>query len=190
VSWEESDTAYRDAERPPTQCREHRVDLLKPLFRYLADEFQGDMDGLRRYPTHVIGQRPEFALNVAQGFPNFIWQIDGDEDSHAILITSRRTISNAACDACQRTLSRSPGKRKRRSSVPAGVATAMCTVPTGFSAEPPPGPATPVTPTPIVVPARARIPSARPRATSMLTAPCISSSSGGIPANSIFDSLL
>ena len=54
----------------------------------------------------------------------------------------------------------------------------------------PVGPATPVSPTPMVVFARCRTPSASPWATSALTAPCISRRSGGIPASSIFDSLL
>ena len=61
---------------------------------------------------------------------------------------------------------------------PSGPATQRCTVPTGFSGVPPPGPATPVIPTPTSAPNRARAPSARATATSGLTAPCSASDLG------------
>jgi hypothetical protein len=102
----------------------------------------------------------------------------------------RRVMSSAAWDACHRTRSRLPGNWKRSETVPDGPAMAMKTVPTGLASPPPDGPATPVTPMPNVASARPRTPSANPRATSSLTAPCISSTSGGIPANAIFDALL
>src|SRR5882762_4973884 len=63
-----------------------------------------------------------------------------------------RTISSAACDACSRTISRSPGNRATRSFTPLVLASARCTNPTGFSSLPPPGPAIPVIPTPSVLP--------------------------------------
>src|SRR5256886_12875468 len=63
-----------------------------------------------------------------------------------------RTRSSASCEACQRIASRSPGKTTPRSLTPPACDSAMCTVPTGFSSLPPPGPAIPVMPTPSVLP--------------------------------------
>ncbi len=68
--------------------------------------------------------------------------------------------------------------------------TATTTVPTGFSGEPPPGPAMPVTPMPMFVTARVRIPSAIARATCSLTAPCSAISVPETPASSVFERLL
>ena len=47
-----------------------------------------------------------------------------------------------------RTSARPPGSRTARSSASVALETEMNTVPTGFSSEPPPGPAMPVIPTP------------------------------------------
>src|SRR2546429_5459731 len=80
-------------------------------------------------------------------------------------------MSSASCEACQRMASRSPGKRTLRSFIPPACDNAMCTVPTGFSSLPPPGPAIPVIPTPSVLPTLRRMPSASAMATSLLTAP-------------------
>ena len=63
--------------------------------------------------------------------------------------------------------------------VPLAVATAKCTSPTGFSAVPPPGPATPVIDSATSTASRERACSAMLRATSSLTAPYRSSSALG-----------
>ncbi len=72
---------------------------------------------------------------------------------------------------------------------PAASATQTHTVPTGFSSEPPPGPATPVIATPIDVPSARRTPSAIASATSWETAPTRSISSAGTPASAVLASL-
>jgi hypothetical protein len=71
-----------------------------------------------------------------------------------------------------RTIARSPGSWTVRSTrSPSTCATLRQTVPTGFSALPPSGPAIPVIPTPISAPKRAIAPSASAAATSGETAP-------------------
>src|SRR6185295_9131361 len=65
----------------------------------------------------------------------------------------RRTMSSAAWDAWNLTISRPPTNRNVRTRVPAADAAAMQTMPTGFSAVPPSGPAMPVTPIPMSTPA-------------------------------------
>src|SRR5579864_7648065 len=66
------------------------------------------------------------------------------------------------------------------------VATAKCTSPTGFSALPPPGPATPVTDTARSTRARATAPFAIAIAVSLLIAPCAARVASGTPRSSIF----
>ncbi len=66
----------------------------------------------------------------------------------------------------------------------------MHTVPTGFSAVPPPGPAIPVVATARSTPLASRRPDAIARATGSLTAPCASRSAGGTPSSSILAALL
>ena len=79
-----------------------------------------------------------------------------------------------------RTIARSPGSCTVRSSrPPPASATLRQTIPTGFSGVPPPGPATPVMPTPTAAPKRAAAPSASAAATSGETAPWRSISSAG-----------
>ena len=69
--------------------------------------------------------------------------------------------------------------RKTRDRVADPAIAATTTVPTGFSGEPPPGPAMPVTATATSAPARARMPSTIASATGSLTAPCAAMRSGG-----------
>lgn len=62
--------------------------------------------------------------------------------------SARRTAMATAASAVRALISaRSPGKRKRRHSVPSAPEQAMNTVPTGFPGTAPPGPAIPVTAT-------------------------------------------
>ena len=63
---------------------------------------------------------------------------------------------------------------------------ALWTRPTGLSAVPPVGPAIPVVATTTSTPLRSRSPSAMARATSSLTAPCLSISASGTPSSSTF----
>mgnify|MGYP003693866017 CR=1 FL=1 len=58
-------------------------------------------------------------------------------------------MSSAACEAWNLTISRPPTNRNVRMRVPAAADAAMQTIPTGFSAVPPSGPAIPVTPMPM-----------------------------------------
>ena len=67
---------------------------------------------------------------------------------------------------------------------PSATSIAIQTLPTGFSAVPPLGPATPVTDTPISVPSRTRAPRAICRATGSLTAPCSMMSESSTPSSS------
>ena len=99
-------------------------------------------------------------------------------------------MSSAACEAWNFTISRPPTNRNVRTRVPAVADAAMQTVPTGFSAVPPSGPAIPVTPTPMSTRERDLMPSAIAVATGSLTAPCAFSISSGTPSNSIFAALL
>ncbi len=102
----------------------------------------------------------------------------------------RRTMSSAACVAQNLTCARGPTNENVRTMAASGDETAIATVPTGFCGVPPPGPAIPVIPTPMLAPVRARIPSARATATGSLTAPCAAMSPGATSANSVFESLL
>lgn len=69
------------------------------------------------------------------------------------------------------------------------TSTATQTVPTGFSALPPPGPAIPVMLTPTSAPSRVRAPVAISRATASLTAPDAASVSGETPRAATFTAL-
>ena len=64
-----------------------------------------------------------------------------------------------------------------RAARPVGPEACRKTSPTGFSAVPPPGPATPVTATAMSAPSRARAPLAIAAAVSAETAPCVASTS-------------
>src|SRR5579871_1337083 len=61
-----------------------------------------------------------------------------------------RIMSSAMVEANRRIRLRSPGKLRWTTSVPLSLATAWKTRPTGLSGVPPDGPATPVTPTPML----------------------------------------
>src|SRR5215469_374530 len=99
-------------------------------------------------------------------------QMARSRDGHRpIYMSLRRIMSSACCDANPRTRARSPGNWRFTTSVPFSAASAWKTNPTGFSAVPPVGPATPVMPNPSVVPQRLRMPSASAFATASLTAP-------------------
>ena len=89
-----------------------------------------------------------------------------------------------------RTSLRSPGSRNVRTCVGLPLsATPKHTVPTGFSAEPPPGPAIPVIPTAVSAPKRASAPSAIARATGSDTAPWSSISAASTPSSATLASL-
>src|ERR1044072_5331964 len=100
----------------------------------------------------------------------------------------RRRRSSAACEERQRIRLRSPGTLRRRCSVFTSSASAMKTVPTGFSSVPPPGPAIPVIDNPKSVPMRLRTPSAIASATGALTAPCSINNIGSTSNSFVFTS--
>ena len=138
----------------------------------------------QRAPRH-LGLQP--LDQFADCAPHFLRKIERDEQAHGLRPPVRREKKIAphgverGLRGCRRIRSRSPGKRNSRSRGPRSSAMPMCTRPTGFSGVPPPGPAIPVTPTPSVAPVRLRMPSASASATSELTAPFASISSGGTP---------
>ena len=68
---------------------------------------------------------------------------------------ARRTMSSAAATDCVRTICRSPAKRSVFT-ISRGPLSAMTTVPTGFSGDPPSGPAMPVIARPTSAPSRSR----------------------------------
>ena len=87
---------------------------------------------------------------------------------------------------CHFTEARSPAKRKRRLDTPPGTASATKTVPTGFAAVPPSGPAIPVIARPQGVPARSQTPRTIASAHGALTAPWTRRISAGTPSSSSF----
>src|SRR5207249_6099926 len=109
-----------------------------------------------------------------------------DQNPHVRPPTARRSISNAACVDCHFTEARSPEKRKRRLDTPPGTASATNTVPTGFAAVPPSGPAIPVIARPQGVPARSQTPRTIASAHGALTAPWTRRISAGTPSSSSF----
>ena len=88
-----------------------------------------------------------------------------------------RAASIAAWVTACRTCDRSPVTRSVRARSPEGVLTAMQAVPAGIPSWSS-GPAAPVVPIPTVAPNRERAPWARARATSSVTIPCLSNSTG------------
>ena len=105
--------------------------------------------------------------------------------------SSRRTRCSATTVERSRTSARPPGQLHRAGAAARrrGPATEKQTWPTGLASVPPPGPATPVMPTPMSAPSRARAPSASASATSVDTAPTRSMSAGSTPASSVFAAL-
>ena len=125
VSREKSDAADRYGEGNPRKTGKGGVNIVGSFLGYFADELERDMNGFGRNPSSRVGQGLELSLELRKLFAKFIWKINCDKDSHYIFISSRLTISSAACDAHQRSFSRSPGNEKRRCSVLKGVATAI-----------------------------------------------------------------
>ncbi|HEX6868790.1 MAG TPA: hypothetical protein VF119_08280 [Candidatus Limnocylindrales bacterium] len=95
----------------------------------------------------------------------------------------RSSRSSRAAAALSRLFSvRSPVQVNRLTVTPPASATAMYVRPTGFSAVPPSGPATPVTDTARSAPIRSRPPVAMATATWADTAPCADRTSSPTPA--------
>src|SRR6476646_8553633 len=181
-----SESAKVQIERFIRANRRKRVsNAVEFAWRNLSDELERQVKILRAYPARpFIRQARRQIAKVLDQCRQIVSHSGGnlqrDEKAHfqarfvgclPLYRKWMRTISSAAWDACHRIDSRSPGKRTPRSLTPPACASATCTVPTGFSSEPPPGPAIPVIPTPNVLPTRRRIPSASAMATSALTAP-------------------
>ena len=137
----------------------------------------------RRAPrTHrVAGRAPRRAVHRLR------------PSSRALPLRRRAVVLRTRCRAracAVATSARPPGRFTERvtGSTP-GAQTLSHTSPTGFSSVPPPGPATPVTPTPTSAPGargRRRASAARPLPE---TAPCASIISRGTPVCPIFTSL-
>ena len=113
---------------------------------------------------------------------------DRQKSSHgASSIRKRRIISSENIADVRRTMARSPPKNRCLvPSRPSRSATAKQTVPTGFSAVPPSGPAIPVTDAARSAPNRASAPLAISREVSSDTAPNRPRVSGATPSNSCF----
>ena len=82
--------------------------------------------------------------------PDPVIALDGTRRRHADVCrvsNNRRTRCSDAAVARPRIISRSPGSSVRTVFSPSGPTACTKTSPTGFSSEPPPGPATPVTAT-------------------------------------------
>lgn len=109
-------------------------------------------------------------------------RIDSDRVRHARRSAS---ISSATRRATQPAPPRGPGRRTvpSRCTRPVGPVAAKWTRPTGFSADPPPGPATPVTATETKAREWPLAPVAMARATGSDTAPCVFSSPSSTPAS-------
>src|SRR5580692_4128946 len=196
---EKSQTAKAHLDRlGQTNRRERGIDRIEHRPVPVADKLKSDVHALRPNPTRAAALRAQSLNQLAERAPRPFGKIESDEQAHDAQLRPqeavrkyRRTASRAACVACWRIRSRSPpGKRNAHSRGPRSSAKPTWTKPTGFSGVPPPGPAIPVIPTPSVAPARFRMPSARARAASGLTAPFDSINSGGTPARVVFKSLL
>src|SRR6185312_2645384 len=171
----------------------------------LAEEQEGQVQDVEIHPAGLrqpVAQPLHTAAHLA---PGRLGDLEGDEEPHdagvgsevatlagAAASSRRRSISRAIWAENMRIRSRSPGNRSRRCSTSPspGPATAMWTVPTGFSGVPPPGPATPVIPTPQSLPRWVRTPPAIARATGSETAPCSAIISAGTPTSFVLSSLL
>src|SRR5580658_5406861 len=186
------------------------LDFLHRFNRLLANEFQSDVQRFRTNPASVRG-KPAYPFQKAMdALSDGVVDVEGDENAHdgrwshvvsrwleplrptandqrPFYISFLLTISIACWLAKRRMRLRSPGNLRSATSVSSSLARAWKTSPTGFSAVPPVGPATPVIPTPRVAPVRRRIPSARAAATSLLTAPCFSIRSAGTSAKAVFN---
>src|SRR5207302_1515948 len=153
--------------------RERQVRRKRPLFARDAKFFRGTVDFGRQ------------SFQIRRSLDA------GPENARAFLVGEKAEPAKINCcgligvHAGERTANGTP-----RSFTRPACDSAICTVPTGFSSLPPPGPAMPVIPTPSVLPTWRRIPSARAIATSLLTAPLDWISSGGTSAHAVFRSLL
>ena len=108
---EESDAMNGNREGFPRQAGQSRIDLIDALLRNLTEEFERDVNRFRRNPSGGARSVAEDRAAAPELLSNFVRKFDGDKKSHYIFISSRRTMSSAACDACQRIFSRSPGNR-------------------------------------------------------------------------------
>src|SRR5437764_4329861 len=115
--------------------------------------------------------------------------LGGDDDirCHIFALRSTKSRSRSSADWVAKSLNsaRPIGQNILRCSCDDGPATAICTVPTGFSGVPPLGPAMPVTPMPYVAPQRSRMPRASATATGSETSPCWAMSAGSTPAMAV-----
>src|SRR5437762_5946607 len=109
-----------------------------------------------------------------------------DQSLHVRPFSARRSISNAACVDCHFTEARPPRKRKWRLVTAPATASPTNTVPTGFAAVPPSGPATPVIARPQGAPARSQTERTLASAQGALTAPWVRRISAGTPSSSSF----
>src|SRR5580704_6262871 len=169
--------AKPDIQRGRHDRREHLLDPPNAGFGLFANEFERDMQRLGIGPT-CIRREPLHALREAgDALADGVGDVESDEEPHKISFQRRDpshpqpknsetwnwqlearsryinfllTMSRAMVLAKRRMRLRSPGKLRCTTSVPRSLATAWNTSPTGFSSVPPPGPATPVIPTPRV----------------------------------------
>src|SRR5262245_47939859 len=132
----------------------------------VAEEAEGEMQVVGLHPRHAVALGPQRLDHRGRAALDRRRREHGDEDAHQAALAAlrashqsrlgssgnpwswRRTRSSAVWALRSRTVARLPANRKVLTASPRGEATAMNTVPTGFSVVPPSGPAIPVMPTP------------------------------------------
>src|SRR6185503_2607573 len=160
----------------------------QPLLALLAQEREREVQIGPRDPGHCPTERAQPIHLGRHRIARLGAEGNRDEGPRHQARSARRSISSAAWADCHFTASRPPANRNRRTSTPAGDATPTKTVPTGFSGDPPSGPAMPVMATPQAVPPMRQAPRAMASATGALTAPCARMRSAGTPRRSVLAS--
>src|SRR5262250_1384960 len=175
---------HREAAHALGRLFERGHDIAELLLRLVAEEAQGDVEAGGSDPRDRLGERTEPRNLRGHVLAGLLAEETGHEGARHQRVSRRRSMSSAVCDDCHLMATRSPSKRHRRTSTPSGVAQPMYTVPTGFSALPPSGPAMPVTARPHAEPEMRHTPSAMARATGSLTAPWARRRCSGTPRSS------
>src|SRR5438132_9792601 len=165
--------------------RRLRVRVALELHRHLPEGVLGAAR-IRLDGALEIGDRPVVVAPRGPGDGERDDHRGGDPCPHVRPFSARRSISNAACVDCHFTEARPPRKRKWRLVTAPATASPTNTVPTGFAAVPPSGPATPVIARPQGAPARSQTERTIASAQGALTAPWVRRISAGTPSSSSF----
>ncbi len=115
----------REVRHPRRRFLEGRDDFRQLLLGLVAEEPEREMEIVRRHPGDGLGERPEPVDLRGDGPPVRLVQENGDEGARHQPSSLRRSMSSAVWDDCHLIATRSPPKRHRRVSTPAGVAQPM-----------------------------------------------------------------